>query len=145
MKILTAIIVLGLAGVACAHRHCGAPAPSAGAAVTLPVRPDSGEVVMRSFAGTLPAEALCTLTVYMQRHGGDGVFCIGILGRDNELSAAKGRLYTLRGQDDSTIWQCVCDDGQQIFYFLAGDRPDRIFPIRDESDTVRHCPLESIR
>ena len=38
----------------------GAPAPSAGAAVTLPVRPDSGEVVMRSFAGTLPAEALCT-------------------------------------------------------------------------------------
>ncbi len=73
MKILTAIIVLGLAGVACAHRHCGAPAPSAGAAVTLPVRPDSGEVVMRSFAGTLPAEALCTLTVYMQRHSGDGV------------------------------------------------------------------------
>ncbi len=57
---------------------------------------------MRSFAGTLPAEALCTLTVYMQRHS-------GILGRDNELSAAKGRLYTLRGQDDSTIWQCVCD------------------------------------
>ena len=73
MKILTAIIVLGLAGVACAHRHCGAPAPSAGTAVTLPVRPDSGEVVMRSFAGTLPAEALCTLTVYMQRHSGDGV------------------------------------------------------------------------
>ena len=35
--------------------------------------PRPGEIVMRSFAGTLPAEALCTLTVYMQRHSGDGV------------------------------------------------------------------------
>lgn len=149
MRQLTVILLLSITGAACGHRQTETvtqdAAPHIGTAITLPTCPDGGETVMRSFAGRLPAEALCTLTVYTQRHSGDGVFAISILDSGNALETTTGRLYTLRGEDDSTIWQCISEDGKQIFYFLADSEADSIFPIRDESDTARCCRLESIR
>lgn len=111
------------------------------------LRPESdlGNPAVRSYQGTIPGDSNCTFVLYSYRHSGDGIFSLTIFDADNELSVAKGTVYTLRGENDATLWQCVTDDERRTFYFLLDPESDRIFWERNETACERSHPLERLR
>ncbi len=104
-----------------------------------------GDVTVRTYRGTVPGDSNCTFVLYGYRHSGDGIFALAILDADNGLSVAKGTVYTLRGENDATLWQCVTDDERRPFSFLLDTERDRIFWERDETACERSHPLERLR
>lgn len=91
------------------------------------------EQITCRFEGLLPATdgpgILYSLTITHHRHSGDGTFTLTttyIEAEDgkNAVFSYKGRRYTQRGihgDNDATVWQCVSDNGEDIFNFLKED------------------------
>lgn len=112
-------------------------------AMALPSSDDLGNLDLRIYEGILTDGSDYTLSVYNYRHSGDGLFSLEILSADNKLTISSGRLYTLRGTDDASVWECRSNDGKSS-YFLLDTTGRRIFRVADDSDTTRCNPLSLI-
>lgn len=83
---------------------------------SLKTNPDLGDLMTRTFQGLLPAAdgpgINYAVTIYNQQHSGDGVYNMvqtyleAENGKDKSFQTV-GRVYTLRGPEDSTIYQLV--------------------------------------
>lgn len=87
-----------------------------------PVKTDStlGKVLIRTFEGKSASSSQYTLIVLNQEYSGDGQFSISIFDNLNKkLFVAQGKRYTLRGENDTTLWQFVTNDDKYSFEFLV--------------------------
>lgn len=116
---------------------------SADPAIALPQSYDLGNLDLHIYEGISTDGSDYTLSVYNYRHSGDGLFSISILDKDNRLSFSSGKLYTLRGENDATIWECKDLNGETS-YFLHDTTDSRIFHVVSDSDTARCNPLELV-
>ena len=98
--------------------------------VCLRTSEDLGKLQLRVYEGVVENSIGCVLSVYGYQHSGDGVFTISIMRDDNELETVDGNIYTLRGENDETIWECRKSDDGQSYYFLREESGDRIFMVR---------------
>jgi len=105
---------------------------------------DLGELIVQSFEGDIYKTSFCSLVTYKQKHSGDGIFSISILNANNELFTAKGKLYTLKGENDTTVWECISNDGKHTFYFLLDLDDMRIFLKSNDLESDRLNPLHLI-
>lgn len=69
---------------------------------------------------------LIVFLLYKYKHSGDGIFSISILNANKELFTADGIVYTLKGKNDTTEWECVINEGEYAFYFLLDLDNERI-------------------
>lgn len=114
------------------------------AAVVLQAGPHVGKLMSRVFMGTCEDDAICILTLFNHEHSGDGVFSLTILRPGSGLSVHKGRVYTLRGTDDATLWQCVSGDGAHTFYFLLDADGQKIYKETNDADYTREYVLSAL-
>lgn len=103
-----------------------------------------GDLTERVFAGTLASGVHCNFVIYHYFHSGDGVFSMNILDAEKKLSVIKGTVYTLRGDNDATLWQCISDDGKRTFYFLLDLKNNRVFWEQGDSAYQQNIPLQSV-
>lgn len=89
-----------------------------------------GEIEVHTYEGLLPA-ASCPgieyiLTIRNRQHSGNGTFMLALIykeaedGKDQTFTYT-GKRMTLRGipeDGNATVWQCISDDGKEIFNFL---------------------------
>jgi len=85
-----------------------------------------GDITVQSFEGSIYHNSYCIFTIYKYKHSGDGIFSISILNANKELFTADGRVYTLKGKNDTTEWECVINEGEYTFYFLLDLDNERI-------------------
>lgn len=96
-----------------------------------------GEMQVNTYMGLLPA-ASCTgiewkLVLRNRLHSGNGTFHLTLTYKEAENGEDKdftytGKLLTLRGipkDENATVWQCISQDGKDIFNFL-----------RENNDTI---------
>lgn len=91
-------------------------------AIIQPVKTDStlGKILIRTFEGKSASSSHYTLIVLNQEYSGDGQFSINIFdNRHKKLLVAQGKRYTLKGENDTTLWQFVTDDEKYSFEFLV--------------------------
>ena len=112
--------------------------------VALTARPEAGELKSRVFKGTCEEGATCILTLFNQEHSGDGIFSFTVLGPGNRLNVYKGRVYTLRGTDDATLWQCVADDKAHTFYFPLDADGQHIYKEKNDADDTKTFVLSAL-
>jgi len=87
-----------------------------------PVKTDStlGKLLIRTYEGKAASSSQYTLIVLNQEYSGDGQFSISIYdNRNKKLFVAQGKRYTLRGENDTTLWQFVTNDDKYSFEFLV--------------------------
>lgn len=87
-----------------------------------PVKTDStlGKLLIRTFEGKSTSNSNYTLIVLNQEYSGDGQFSISIYdNRNKKFFVAQGKRYTLRGENDTTLWQFVTHDDKYSFEFLV--------------------------
>lgn len=87
-----------------------------------PVKTDStlGKLLIRTFEGKDASSSQYKLIVLNQEYSGDGQFSISIYdNRNKKLFVAQGKRYTLRGENDTTLWQFVTNDDKYSFEFLV--------------------------
>lgn len=80
-------------------------------------------------------------TIYSREHSGDGLFSLGMFAGDGNVTATHGKVYTLRGENDATVWQCISEDGQGTFHFLTDPDSGRIFIGHGDSGFRKDRPL----
>lgn len=91
-------------------------------AIIQPVKTDSilGKILIRTFEGKSASSSHYTLIVLNQEYSGDGQFSINIFDNTHKkLLIAQGKRYTLKGENDTTLWQFVTDDEKYSFEFLV--------------------------
>ncbi len=87
-----------------------------------PVKTDStlGKLLIRTYEGKAASSSQYTLIVLNQEYSGDGQFSISIYdNRNKKLFVAQGKRYTLRGENDTTLWQFLTNDDKYSFEFLV--------------------------
>lgn len=146
---ITLICVLAVSCTGKGEHGAAADSPSAGlpadsSAIVLEARPHVGAMQSRVYQGTCEHDATCILTLFNYEYCGDGVFSLTVFGSGNELSVYKGRVYTLRGTDDATLWQCVTADGNHTFHFLVDADGRRIYKERNDADYTRKYVLSAL-
>ena len=78
------------------------------------------------------------------RHYFDGVFSLTSLNGHRELAAEKGKLYTLRGEDDTTVWECRGEAESTRFYFFLENGGKNIFWAPDDSRCDMTHPMRLV-
>lgn len=144
MKYCAIYIICFLLTACNANENLKEAVPKEESETELDISPDLGELIVRSFEGDVYGTSFCSLVAYKQKHSGDGIFSISILNANNELFTAKGKLYTLKGENDTTVWECVSNDGKHIFYFLLDLDGMRIFLESKDIEFERTNPLHLI-
>ena len=112
--------------------------------VKLGTAPDSSPLTLRIYEGEIPGVGICTLSVYGYAHSGDGVFSLTSLNGHRELAAEKGKLYTLRGEDDTTVWECRGEAESTRFYFFLENGGKNIFWAPDDSRCDMTHPMRLV-
>ena len=79
------------------------------------------------------------LVLYGYEHSGDAVFTLSETDTACNLKYLQGRVYTLRGENDATLWQCVSSDGP-VLYFLTEAGNDTIYRVPDDVRYPRDVP-----
>lgn len=118
--------------------------PADTSAVVLEAKPHVGGLVSRVYMGMCEEEATCILTLFNYEYSGDGIFSFTILRPGNKLSVYKGKVYTLKGSDDATLWQCVTSDRAHVFYFLADADGQRVYKEQDDSHYQKRYMLTNL-
>lgn len=118
--------------------------PADYSAVTLEEKPHVGGLVSRVFMGMCEENATCILTHFSYEYSGDGIFSFTILRPGNKLSVYKGKVYTQKGSDNATLWQCVTNDQAHVFYFLTDADGQRIYKEQDDSHYQKRYMLTSL-
>ncbi|MCU6768391.1 lipocalin family protein [Barnesiella propionica] len=86
-----------------------------------------GDLTARYFEGTITDNSYCSLIIYNYKHSGDGIFSISIINANKELFTTNGTVYTLKGENETTQWKCISNDGKETFYFLLDLNNNQIF------------------
>lgn len=110
--------------------------------IGLAITPDDGSEPMTAITYmSIPSDTTCTtiLTIYSYRNSGDGLFCLQTFEGDNRLTFTGGKRFTLRGENDATIWQCHSNEDSA--YFLISAETDTIYRISSETDMDDRYPL----
>lgn len=110
----------------------------------LEISSDLGDITAQSFEGTISHGSYCHLIVYKYEHSGDGVFSISILNANKELFTAEGLVYTLKGENDITEWECITNGGKDTFNFSLDLDNGRIFMKPDSLKSDKLHPLHLI-
>lgn len=81
-----------------------------------------GDLTTRVFQGIVADSTRCVFIIHNYLHSGDGIFSMSLLNTDKQLFTSEGTVYTLRGENDATLWQCVSRDGHQYHFLLDKDK-----------------------
>lgn len=84
------------------------------------------------------------LVLYGYEHSGDAVFTLSEPDTAGNLKYLQGRVYTLRGENDATLWQCVSPDRQMI-YFLVTTEADTVYRVPDEASRTHDIPYRILK
>lgn len=101
-----------------------------------------GKLNVRTYTGEIIDGKYCELTVYNQELSGDGGFVAQVLDEENNLKVYAGNRFTLRGENDATIWQCKVSSGNKSLYFLC--EADEVFWLKNDSTITKKYPLQRI-
>ena len=139
-KLCTIILLL----VCCS---CAAPSPEAertsqesnGLVGRLDNDGSLGNPRVSVFAGNINSGRYCVLTIYNNEFSGDGFYTIQLLDSTATVEIKHGKRFTLRGRNDTTIWQCA-QDNQSSYYFLTSGK-DVIYHVPDDNSSTTQWPL----
>ena len=102
-----------------------------------------GSVVADTYVGNIADGSYCILTIVSYEHSGDGLFSMQIMGNDGKLTSCQGERYTLRGDDDATIWSCESTQHGAHYYFQH-TADNKVYHLTEETERTHDYPLQLI-
>lgn len=125
------LLLAGCPGTTATHNACQAQIPDDALG-------QKRMLVYRSMsAGSVPS----VLVLYGYEYSGDAVFTLSEADTASSLNLKcfQGRVYTLRGENDATVWQCKSSEGR-VLYFLTEVGNDTIYRVPDDVRYTRDVP-----
>lgn len=113
--------------------------------LALPSADGTGKPEISIFAGTIDDNRYCIMSVYNHRFSGDGVFVIQLFDSSLHVTSESGHRYTLRGENDATLWECRVDSNDARYYFVCDAANDIIYFVENDSTYTNDYPMPLVK